>query len=404
MAATSLCLSNRDPPLGSGLRTVTLLCLIRSLNYGGAERQLVALAGRLKQGGYPMEVATFYGGGALEKDLARQGVPIHSLGKRSRWDVPKFLWRLIRVVREVNPAVLYGFLGSANILTVLLKPLFPSLRIVWGVRASNMDLGHYGWLDRVLFRIECALARFADLIIVNSVAGRDYVAALGFPKDKLMVIPNGIDAERFKPDMLARDRVRKEWGIGEREFLIGLVGRLDPMKDQETFVRAAALLVRQRPDGRFVCVGNGSADRRRSLERLANGLGVGTRMLWRDATPDIASVYCALDLLTLSSAFGEGFPNVVAEAMACGVPCVVTDVGDARMIVGEIGLVVPPRDPEALCKAWCVALAWTADERAARSRQARERIAAQFTVERMVEATLRELGRVASRSLARAGR
>ncbi len=383
---------------------MTLLCLIRSLNYGGAERQLVALASRLKQAGHSVEAATFYVGGPLEGNLTKHGIPLHPLDKRSRWDVPGFFWRLIRVVRRVNPAVLYGFLGSANILTVLVKPFCPSIRVVWGVRASNMDLGHYGWLDRLLFRIECVLARFADLIIVNSIAGRDYVTAQGFPKDKLVVIPNGIDVERFQPNPSYRDRVRKDWGISEREFLIGLVGRLDPMKDQETFVRAAGLLIRQRQHVRFVCIGDGPAERRRSLERLADGLGVGTRMLWKDATPDIASVYCALDLLTLSSAFGEGFPNVVAEAMACGVPCVVTDVGDAAVIVGEAGLAVSPRDPEALCKAWCVALAWTAEERAARGRRARERVAAQFTVDRMVESTLRELERVTGRSLARVGR
>ncbi len=357
------------------------------------------LAGHLKRAGHCVAVATFYGGGPLEHDLVRQGVPIHSLGKRSRWDVPGFFWRLIRMVRRMNPAVVYGFLGSANILTVLIKPLFPSVRIVWGVRACNMDLRQYGWLDRLLFRIECALAGFADRIIVNSKAGRDYVVNHGFPTDKMVVIPNGIDTERFKPNLSARSLVRQAWGIGDDEFLIGLVGRLDPMKDQDTFVRAAGLLVGLRPAVRFVCVGDGPAERRRALEALADELGLGERMLWKGATSDIAPVYCALDLLTLSSAFGEGFPNVVAEAMACGTPCVVTDVGDASLLVGETGLVVPPRDPDALCKAWGKALAWSGDERAARGRQARERIVRQFSVDRMVEATLKELELIADTRL-----
>lgn len=383
---------------------MTLLCLTRSLNYGGAERQLGVLASRLKRVGHSVAVATFYGGGPLEQDLVRQGVPIHSLGKRSRWDVPGFFWRLIRLVRRVNPAVVYGFLGSANILAVLLKPLFPSVRIVWGVRASNMDLGHYGWLDRLLFRVECALARCADRIIVNSMAGRDYVAEHGFPTDKLVVIPNGIDTEGFRPDPSARRLVRQDWGIGDDEFVIGLVGRLDPMKDQETFLRAAGLLARQRPDVRFVCVGDGPATRRQVLAALAEDLGLSGRMLWKEAVREIAPVYCALDVLTLSSAFGEGFPNVVAEAMACGTPCVVTDVGDAGRLVGETGLVVPPRDPDALCKAWGEALAWSEDERAARIRQARERIVRQFTVDRMVEATVKELELVTGKSWGRTRR
>lgn len=166
------------------------------------------------------------------------------------------------------------------------------------------------------------------------------------------------------------------------------------MKDQESFLRAGGQPVR-------VC--------QRRVSRAPAGLG-GTcsraragRMLWKAATSDIAPVYCALDLLTLSSAFGEGFPNVVAEAMACGTPCVVTDVGDASLLVGETGLVVPPRDPDALCTAWGKALAWSGDERAARGRQARERIVRQFSVDRMVETTLKELELIADTRLRMAG-
>jgi len=383
---------------------VQVLFLIRSLNFGGSERQLVMMAAGLKASGVPVRVATFYEGGPLRDELTRHGVECRSLKKRTRWDVVGFLWRWIQMARDCRPSVLYAFLGSANLMAIMAKPWLGHAKIVWSVRASNMDLGQYGWLDRILFQLECSLARFADRIIVNSTAGRDYVAARGFPKDKMVVIPNGIDTERFRPNPSSRERMRKEWGIGGHEFLIGVVGRLDPMKDQETFVRAAGVMGRQRQDVRFVCVGNGSDERRQALERLAEGLGLGKRILWKEAISDVATVYCALDLLTLSSAFGEGFPNVVAEAMACGVPCVVTDVGDSRMIVGETGIIVPARDPAALSKAWSMVLEWNAEKRALMSRQTRERIVRHFNVDRMVEATLKELEQVAGKSLAVVGR
>src|SRR5437773_5818393 len=138
--------------------------IVRSLNYGGTERQLGALATALQHKGESVAVATFYPAGPWRKNLETAGVPLYSLGKRGRWDF-RFFFRLIRLVREKRPAILHGYLGTANILTVLLKPLFPGIRIVWSVRASNMDLSRYGWLDRLLYRLECVLSRFADLII-----------------------------------------------------------------------------------------------------------------------------------------------------------------------------------------------------------------------------------------------
>jgi glycosyltransferase involved in cell wall biosynthesis len=340
----------------------------------------------------------------LESGLTDAGVPLHILGKQSRWGVVGFLWRLARLVRSSCPAILHSYLGTANILAVLMKPFSPRMKVVWGVRASNMELGHYGWLDRVLYWMECRLSRFADLIIVNSHAGREYAVAQGFPRKTMVMIPNGIDTQRFCQDGAARARVRGEWGVADQECVIGLVGRLDPMKGHQTFLQAAMLLARERSDVRFVCVGDGPSSYRETLRMLAEQRGLDKRILWVPASDSMPAVYNALDLLTSSSTFGEGFSNVIGEAMACGTPCVVSDVGDASMIVGETGLVVPPRDPEALCKAWCEALAWTAEECASRGRQARERIAQQFSVDRMVKATLKELELVAGRSLAMTGR
>ena len=236
--------------------------------------------------------------------MRETGVRVGGLDKRGRWDLLGFLSRLVRLLREEKPDTLYAFLGSPNILTVLLKPLFPRTRMVWGVRASNVDLDRYDWLARLSYEVERRLSRFADMIIVNSRAGMDYAVANGFPKNRMVVIPNGIDTERYCPEPEARPRVRAEWGVTEDEKLIGLVGRLDPMKDHPTFLRAASLLSQERDDVRFVCVGDGPAGYRRELRMLAESLGLVQRLTWAGVRKDMPDVYKSLDMVSSSSAYG----------------------------------------------------------------------------------------------------
>jgi glycosyltransferase involved in cell wall biosynthesis len=365
---------------------MSILFLTRSLNYGGCERQLTLLAKELLKRGEKVVVATFYPGGPLLNDLTMAGVSTISLEKRSRWRAAGFVVRLIRFVHQLKPRILHSYLGTANILSVLLKPLFPSTRIVWGVRASNMELERYDWVDRLEYRVESTLSRFADLIIVNSHAGFDYAVANGFPRRKMVVIHNGIDVERFRPDSAARNYLRKEWGITPAEVLIGLVGRLDPMKGHETFLRAAALLIKERGDIRFVCVGNGPFQFKRTLQGLGNQLGLEKKLVWIDSSEYVVGVYNALDIATSSSSYGEGFSNVIGEAMACGIPCVVTDVGDSAWIVGNTGVVVPPKRPRELADGWSLLLN-RLQRQPDLGAQTRNRIIEHFRIDTLVERT-----------------
>ncbi|MBI5478560.1 MAG: glycosyltransferase [Deltaproteobacteria bacterium] len=355
--------------------------LVPALGYGGAERQLVALARGLHERGHRVRVTTFYSGGPLENELHDAGVPVLSVHKRHRWDVVRQLVQIIRIARREAPLILHGYTSEPNILAVLLKPLLPGTVTVLGVRNSDMQLARYEPLTRFTFRLERMLARFADLAIVNSNAGRDYAARSGFPTDRLAVIPNGIDLDRFRSDPRARPRVRAEWGVAAAEVLVGMVGRLDPMKDHETLVRAAAITLPTHPELRFVCVGDGSVDERARIGRLGDEVGVGGRLTLVAGRDDMHAVYSAFDVLVSSSAFGEGFPNVVAEAMACSVPCVVTDVGDSADIVGDTGEVVPPRDPAALAGGLERLLPHAAEAGA----RARKRVAARFGVNLLIE-------------------
>jgi glycosyltransferase involved in cell wall biosynthesis len=362
---------------------IRIAFLIRSLGYGGAERQLTTLVRALDKDRFDVTVITFYPVGHFEEELRESNIRLISLHKRGRWDVLRFLWRLVGELKKLDPDVLHSYLVEPNLIAVLLKPLFRSTKVVWGILASDVDLENYDWFVRLSFRLQCFASRFADLIIANSEAGRDYHVALGFLGEKCTVIHTGINTEKFKPDRESRKRVRATWMVGDKTILVGLVGRLDPVKDHPTFLKAAMLLSQDLSDVRFVCVGPGPGNYEETLRQLADEYAIADRVIWAGAQSDMPSIYNALDVVC-SSSFSEGLPIAIAEAMACGVPCVVTDVGDSALLVGDTGIVVPPNDPRALADGLADCLEMMAS---GQRPNPRSRIVERFTVSRLVNDT-----------------
>jgi glycosyltransferase involved in cell wall biosynthesis len=373
-----------------------ILFLVRSLDVGGAEQQLVALVKGLDKARFESVVATYYPGGALRSALnGVAGVRVISLEKRGRWDVVGFLLRLIRLVREVKPDLLYGYMGIANELALLMASLFRR-KVAFGVRASDVDYFRYGWIQGWTFRLGAMLSRYADCVIVNSRAGWVHCARKGYRKDRMVVVPNGIDTDRFRPDEVARARIRAELSARDGDLLVGLAARLDPIKDHPTFLAAAARLAAERTEARFVCVGGGPDEYRDRMRELQHRLGLGERVLWLGERSDMPAVFNALDVACCSS-LSEGHPNVVSEAMACGVPCVVTDVGDAAWIVGQAGMVVPAGNPERLAEGLLTML--RSRDRAQIGAAARKRIVQNFSVPALARATGQVLENVMSGQL-----
>ncbi|MDH3786626.1 MAG: glycosyltransferase, partial [Acidobacteriota bacterium] len=329
-----------------------LTLFTRSLERGGAERQLVTLAAELAARNHDVEVLTMYDGGALAEELHRLSIPCVSLGKRSRWHLLGLYAGLIKHLRQRSPDAILSYLVAPNILAALSRPFVPRTRLVQGLRASNMDFRFYGGFEEWTFQLGRRLASAADRIIVNSRSGVTFHASQGFPVNRLVCIPNGIDAGRYRFDPQGRVRVRDEWGIDTGTPLVGIVARLDPMKDHLTFLGAASRLIETHPQARFVIVGDGPADYVVRLKASPDALGLADRVQFVGSRDDMASVYSALDVGTLSSRFGEGFPNSVAEGLACELPTVVTDVGDAAWIVDRDDRVVPPESPAALAESW----------------------------------------------------
>jgi glycosyltransferase involved in cell wall biosynthesis len=324
-----------------------VLFLIRSLRIGGAERQLALLARAMHASGHRVRVATFYGGGAFEADLRQAGVPVIDLHKSGRWDVLAFFWRLVRLLRQEKPAIVHGYLPMSNILLWLARFFAPACKLVWGVRVSDFDPGQYGWMGRLEGRLERWLAGAADLIICNSWKGLSLVRQRGFPVASTACVPNGIDTQKFQPDLAAGLRMRRAWGIDERCFLFGLVGRLDPVKNHPGFIAAAARLAAELPEPMFVCIGPGPDHYAHALREQALAAGLSDRMWFTGGCEDMPAAYNALNVF-VSASLSEGSPNVLGEAMACDVSAITTDVGDAAWLMADYGQVIPPGDVDAL--------------------------------------------------------
>ena len=363
-------------------RALSVFLLVRSLDIGGAERQLTELALGLKRNGVKVAVGVFYGGGPLTAVLDQANVPIFDLAKRGRWDLAGFLIRLRRLLVKVRPDILYSFLGGANILAAAARPFVPRLKLAWSIRSSTMDLGQYDWTHRAGFGVERLMSNLPDIIISNSVAGRDFAVNQGFPAGRIAIVPNGIDTNRFRPDDQLRKRQRELWKLGQKELAIGMLARLDPMKDHAGFLQAAADLSARGGGLRFVCVGEGPL--RQRLEARARELGIAQRVIFAGACDPVAALngfdcFCSCSIT-------EGFPNALAEAMSCGKPCVATDVGDSAHIVSTFGSLVPPHDPGALATAIRHELAAaTAQKGAAARKHVIDNFSSQIMTERTKE-------------------
>jgi len=357
----------------------SLVLLIRALSVGGAERQIQMLAQGLARR-WRVTLVTLYD--TDDGRLPSLDVTVISLHKQGRYDLLGPVLRLHRLLRRLDPAILYAFLPAQTVLASLVRLGLPRCRLVFGLR-SSLDYRNYDRANRIVHALETRLAGQADLVIANSDAGRWAARTRGIAERRIRVAGNLIDSVEFQPDRASGQAMRVRWGISPNQQVIGVVARLDPMKGHTAFLAAAALLAERCPAVMWVVVGDGPPAIRDALHHYAASFdGLAHRLVWAGEQHDIRAVMNAFDVATLPSTEGEGFPNAVAEAMACGVPVVATDVGDCARIVGDTGTIVPPNDPARLAAAWEAVLA---QDLVALGRAARQRITADFDAVQALE-------------------
>jgi len=331
-------------------------------------------------------VISLGGLGALGSDLRAGGIVVDALDMRRGPAGAIDAARLTGWLRRNKPDLVQTWLYHADLIGGLATRLAGCHHLMWNIRHTDLRPGS-DKRSTILVARACAAVSgwLPERIVCNSETALQTHVALGYPRDKFVVIPNGIDAARFCPDPKAYAAVRRELGVAAETPLIGLVGRFHPQKDHRGFLRAAALLAGRHEGLRFLLCGeNVTPDNARLNEWIVEH-GLGDRVHLLGVRQDMPRLTAALDVATSSSSHGEAFGNVIVEAMACGVPCVVTDVGDSRSIVGASGRVVAPGAPEALALAWADLLATQFEERAALGATARKRVIERYAIKGVVE-------------------
>lgn len=359
--------------------------VINSLENGGAEAVLYRLVTHPSEDTH--HVISLASPSWYSSALAENGIDVHHLGLNSPLEFGSCFLALINLLRKLKPDIVQTWMYRANLVGGLAAKIVGA-PTVWGIHCSTFD-SRFPFKSRMLVYLSGATAGWLPKRIINC-SDRSAIAhqKIGFPRSRTAVVPNGFDTGAFWPNSVARRRVRSEFAIGDDEFLIGTVARWHPQKDHPNLLKALEFL-RCEVDASWKCVlvGPGMDASNDALARLLTAAGIAGQVILAGPRLDIADVMPALDLHILPSAFGEAFPNVVAEFMACGTPCIVTDVGDAAFMVADTGWIVPPSAPDRLAELIAAAMkeARSSDNGSwkYRKHQGRQRIIENFAIDVM---------------------
>lgn len=363
-------------PAATGIKVA--IC-ITGLEVGGAETLLASLLERIPD---DIEVRVFplIDGGEVASRVASAGTPVVGLHMRAGRPGIRPLLALAGHLRRYRPDIVYTWLYHADLVGGVAAKLARTPHVIWHLHNSDLSPDRVRLMTRMVVRACALLSRTIPATILScSESGLRVHEARGYRGRDMRYLPNGVDTRRFAPSADARATVRDEFGFGTRP-LIGLIARLDPQKNHEGFFEAVRLFFERGGDADFLLVGRGVVPEDARLRELADATGHAERIAMVGPRDDVPRLLSALDVAT-SSSLGEAFPMTLIEAMACGVPCAVTDVGDCATIVGDTGLVVPPNDGSALADAWARLLELPADERDGLGQRARERVIDHYAVE-----------------------
>ena len=363
-----------------------VLHLITGLEVGGAEMMLLNL---LRQPSFTREtsrVISLTSLGAIGPRILDLGIDVIALGMEPGKPQTRGLKLLIRLIREDPPDLIQSWMYHADLLGAMATLGCGNIPIIWGIHHTlDGEVPVQKSTMRVI-KLNALLSRWIPRkIVCCAESARTAHLRAGYYPSKLNVIPNGIDINEFSPDPVAYEALRTELGLDRSTPLIGLFARFHPQKDHRTFIQAAGILRKAIPEVHYVLAGTGVLPENHELMNWIHEAAVQNNTHLLGLRLDMPGLLSAVDIAGLSSAFGEALPLSVAEAMACGVPCVVTDIGDSALLVGNTGKTVPPRSPEALAKAWLEILTLSKESKTALGRQARAKIALEYNIQRATE-------------------
>ncbi|WP_409290044.1 glycosyltransferase family 4 protein [Pseudomonas sp. KCJK8927] len=362
-----------------------VLHVIVGLNVGGAElmlKRLIESHNQLLR--YEHSVISLTDLGVIGPKLISQGISVRCLGMKGLLGLPRAFFRLFREMRRFHPDIVQTWMYHADLLGGLAARFAGIQNVIWGVRTTDLEKG--GKSTTRLIRKLCAyLSHSVPMRIVCAAeASRKVHVAVGYNAQRMLVIPNGFDLSRLSVTAEQRWVLRASLSLTDEHLVIGSLGRFNPVKDQANFISATAMLAERNPALRFLMVGRGLTSDNEALTELLNGTGYADRYILLGERSDAAICLSAMDIFCLHSRT-EGFPNVLGEAMAIGVPSVVTDVGDAALLLGGNGVVVPAQNAQALSLGLKQMIELSPEERRSLAMSAKKRIVEEFTMKQSSE-------------------
>ena len=364
---------------------IKIVHIIATLNVGGTEMMLYKLLPRMRKDRFENIVITLKEKGELSEDFESQNIRVYNVGGMGGILRISALIRSLKILREINPDIIQGWLAHGNFVAQIASIFLPyRLSTLWNIRYTALPKPETKNSTLLIIKLLSLLSSLPQKIIFNSKTGANDHCRMGYRRDKSCIIPNGFDTKLFSPSVKNRRSVRLELNIPEEAILIGLIGRFDPLKDHRCFLKAGEKLLSNKREIFFLLAGRDVDWQNRQLKQFIEKLGISEKVFLLGERKDIPRITAAFDIAACSSV-AEGFPNVIGEAMSCGIPCVVTDVGDSAWLVGDSGMVVPPRNHEALCEAWLKLIELGSAKRRVLGEKARKRIEDHFSIQMIVK-------------------
>jgi len=363
-----------------------ILHIINGLSNGGTEGVLYRLiAADNTNEHYVISLTDF---GIYGDKLNKIGISVNQINLSRNLKILNQLLLIYRITKKINPDLIQTWMYHSDLIGGIIAKLLKVNAIVWGIRNSNLDKGKVPFSTRMIAKLNGFLSSYIPCKIIScSIFAKIVHQKLGFDYEKMIVIPNGYDLDRFKPeseiDLLLRDNLN----IDGEFFLMGMVARWHKHKDHQNLFEALSLLDKTLPEEwRMIIIGHDINESNFELVSLLKKFNLINKVIILEQRSDIEVVYNALDLHILSSS-GEAFPNVIAESMSCEVPCVATDAGDSSLIIGETGWLVRTKDPRDLKRALSLAInEFSFDKKTwnIRKSNCRKRIFENFSLDKMV--------------------
>lgn len=352
-----------------------VLHVISGLGAGGAEHMLARLIAATPE--IRHSVFSVSGAGALTPQIASSGGSL--LGSAAGVSPRHRDFRLLAsYCRRVKPEIIQGWMYHGNIAALYAKLLAPNAALLWNIRQQLPPPSIASVPTKILLKLHAKASGIPRAIIYNSVTAAESHESVGVRQASRVLLPNGFDVDLYHPDEAARRQTRDQLGLQENDVAIGLVARFDPWKNHAAFFRVARRLLSTWPNVKFILAGNGTEASNPEIQALIPP-AVQPRLRLLGDRRDMPSLLPALDI-ACNVSLGEGFPNAVGEAMACGVPNVVTPVGSSKYLVSDCGLVADGVDEESIYSALDKMLSYSSSQRRALGARSRERIVSEFSI------------------------